>query len=179
MNSHEKMGLLMSIYHLIFESKTENTDITKELINDPKLLRWDWTNKTWVIGPVYGRWFVNGTLRGFDVGFDIGTKILDIRCVEQNPSTSSQYATMAQRGSRIIWVIQRDKNVWLGRIQDGEWTPAKERAYQPVQRNAAVAQTGPANMTEIPDIPNIGIPEHVIKHYEEDGYEPPWVEFPE
>jgi hypothetical protein len=174
MHNQERMDLLMAIYNAIFHSKAQNSDITKVGMNHPKLLMYDWTNKTWITGSVHGRWFKNGQLRGFDVGFNLGDRILDIRCIEQNPLTGSEPARMAQKGSKIMWVIQRDKNVWLGRIQDGQWIPARERAYQPVQHTAAASQTGPANMNEIPDIPgNLDIPEYVLHQFAEDDLDVP------
>ncbi len=50
------------------------------------------------------------------------------RYVEQNPNTSSAYATRTRGGARIVWVIRIARkingqwvpcNEWLGRIEDG------------------------------------------------------------
>lgn len=57
-----------------------------------------------------------------------------VRYVEQNPKTSSAYASRARHGARILWVIKTHQkaidaggkeyfvschNEWLGRVEDG------------------------------------------------------------
>jgi len=117
----------MGIYNNLFQSKQSNTDITKVNII---------TN----MGKFPGRWFVSQTLRGFDVDINAGDKIVQIRCLEQNPNKTDNLgnlkpnANLARLGHKIMWVIDR-KGSWLGRIQDGAWVPAFETATKPAQYN--------------------------------------------
>lgn len=40
--------------------------------------------------------------------------------VEQNPNTNSAYAARARQGAKIVWVIRKHDNEYLGRIEDGQ-----------------------------------------------------------
>lgn len=117
----------MGIYNNLFQSKQNNTDITK-------------VNIVTNMGAFPGRWFVSQTLRGFDVDINAGDKIVQIRCIEQNPNKTDNNgnlkpnANLARMGHKIMWVIDR-KDSWLGRIQDGAWVPAFETATKPAQYN--------------------------------------------
>jgi hypothetical protein len=123
MTNQEKMDILMGIYNNLFQSKQNNTDITK-------------VNIVTNMGTFPGRWFVSQTLRGFDVDINAGDKIVQIRCLEQNPNKTDNNgnlkpnANLARIGHKIMWVIDR-KDSWLGRIQDGAWIPAFETATKP------------------------------------------------
>lgn len=115
----------MGIYNTLFQSKQGNTDITAIGII---------TN----MGKFPGRWFVSQTLRGFDVDINAGNRIVQIRCIEQNPNKTDNLgnlkpnANLARMGHKIMWVIDRQDS-WLGRIQDGVWVPAFKPATKPAQ----------------------------------------------
>jgi hypothetical protein len=47
-----------------------------------------------------------------------------MRYVEQNPNSKSEYADRARSGARIIWVIRKSDNQYLGRV-DGDRVFAK------------------------------------------------------
>lgn len=178
----------MGIYNNLFQSKQNNTDITKINII---------TN----MGTFPGRWFVSQTLRGFDVDINAGDKIVQIRCLEQNPNKTDNNgnlkpnANLARMGHKIMWVIDR-KDSWLGRIQDGAWIPAFETATKPapaynyntpehaMQQNlpeipgqASYGQSladsiVPGNVPEIPG--NADIPEYVLQSVSEMEEPPDW-----
>lgn len=42
-----------------------------------------------------------------------------LRYLEQNPTTQSEYAKRTREGARIVWVIRKRDDAWLGRIEDG------------------------------------------------------------
>ena len=42
-----------------------------------------------------------------------------IRYVEQNQNTPSAYAERARQGAKIVWVIRKADNEYLGYIEDG------------------------------------------------------------
>lgn len=166
MTNQEKMAILMGIYNVLFQSKQANTDITQVGIM---------TN----VGKFTGRWFVGNTLRGFDVDINTGDKIVEIRCLEQNPNkvdnngNLKKFANLAQQGHKIMWVIDR-KGGWLGHIMDGVWTPSFEPATQPANANTGAItyiQLGPA-------VPNYNTPEHKARldaayaHIEKDQNDP-------
>jgi len=142
----------MGIYTALFQSKQSNTDITQVNII---------TN----MGKFPGRWFVQQTLRGFDVDINAGDKIVQIRCLEQNPNKTDNNgnlkpnANLARMGHKIMWVIDR-KDSWLGRIQDGTWIPAFETATKPVSTLPPVEHPAqgayPKDVPEIPGQPSYG-----------------------
>ena len=167
MNNQEKMALLMALYNGIFQSKAQNTDITAMGVTSPHVAG----------GIVMGRWFVNGTLRGFDFDVQNGTKMLQLRILEQNPDkfdpagNRSYYANLAHQGHCIAWVIDRKPSgSFLGRIQAGQWYASEQRATVPA--TPATQQTAAAlvpSVEGIPDIPNnIGIPDYVLIAVAED-----------
>lgn len=90
------------------------------------------------------RGFVNDTMYGIDLDLNLDGKLIQIRCLEQNPNKTldgkrlTKYAILARRGVKIMWVIDRNGS-FLGRIQDGQWHPAQDRAVSP----------GPPQQTEI------------------------------
>lgn len=43
-----------------------------------------------------------------------------VRYVEQNPHTSSPYASRARQGAQIVWCIRLSDNQYLGYIENGE-----------------------------------------------------------
>lgn len=179
------MNILMGIYNNLFQSKQSNTDITK-------------VNIVTNMGTFPGRWFVSQTLRGFDVDINAGDKIVQIRCLEQNPNKTDNAgnlkpnANLARMGHKIMWVIDR-KDSWLGRIQDGEWIPAFTPAVksvstlpveQPSFQNQA-AQDVPeaygqylADSIVLMDAPEISngtdIPEYVLQSVSEMEEPPDW-----
>ena len=161
MTNVEKMGLLMALYNGIFQSKAQNTDITALGVPSPHFTG----------GIVMGRWFVNGTLRGFDFDLHDGTKTLQLRILEQNPDKFDPagnrvyYANLAHQGHCIAWVIDRKPGgVFLGRIQAGQWYVSEQRATVPA--TPATQQTATALVPPvegIPDIPNnANIPDYVL-----------------
>ena len=145
MTNEQKMNILSMIFAAIFQSKATNSDITKVIMT---------TNR----GKFPGRWFVGNTLRGFDVDIDTGDKIVEIRCIEQNPNKTDNFgnlkkhANLAQLGHKIMWVIDR-KGSWLGHMMDNVWVPAFEPATQPATYTKLGSQ--PATETY-----NYDTPEH-------------------
>lgn len=173
MTNEEKMMLLKLIFNSLFQSKQQNTDITKVMMT---------TN----MGNFMGRWYSNNTLRGFDLSINLGNRIIDIRCVEQNPNKTDAKgnlkwtANLAQQGHKLMWVIDRNGG-FLGRMQDEEWIPGFEPAtqpaiQQPAQQNIqnAPAQTESLELDELPEIPNAAdIPEYILNSVAEMEEEPP------
>jgi hypothetical protein len=183
----------MQLFEAIWRSKLTNTDITQVQVSNPLLVN----------GIVTGRWFVNGTLRGFDFDVNINGKILQLRILEQNPNKRdmagnlSHYANLAQQGHKICWLIDKNGS-FLGRVQNGEWhfsqpratTPAQynqPNTYQPTQPNYQTAGAGVSNVSQtdlmdenswdtemIPDIPdNVDIPDAVLNHFANIDEDPP------
>jgi len=170
MTNQDKLNILLGIYNALFKSKAEGTDIESVgLITN--------------MGKFMGRWFVNRTLRGFDIDINLGDRIIELRCLEQNPNKTDDngnlktFANLARKGHKIMWVINR-KGSWLGHMQDGIWTPANDpvtkpatyvKVQPPAELNAGVTvteasvdpvkayqehlTTGVVNLEELPDIP--------------------------
>lgn len=136
MTNAEKMEMLMVAFTKIFLSKTKGTDITKETIV---------TNT----GTFAGRSFVDGLLRGFDFTANVGDRIVELRCLEQNPNKTDQFgnlkkfALLARQGHQIMWIIDRKVNKWLGRIMDGQW----EATFTPATTPASTMHAYNANGT--------------------------------
>lgn len=188
MTNQEKMALLMSAYDAIFSSKMLGTDITQIRLTDPNLMMWN--GQGWqASGVQHGRWFVNNTLRGFDMDINVGNnEVVQVRVLEQNPLKQSQYAVMARQGIRICWVIDRKvkENAFLGRIQDGQWHANEPRATYPATPGAVVYAPAPdvvpspdgvismenlpvINMETLPEIPDQeAIPEVVYNAFADD-----------
>jgi hypothetical protein len=102
-------------------------------------------------------------------------------------------ANAARRGSKIMWLIDRRQQVngFLGRVQDGVFHPSQDRAVAPVAKatpapvvpqpvpnvQAQVASQDPNDEESadelpweeesVPDLPDMGIPEYVMKYYED------------
>ena len=174
MTNEEKMAVLKLIFNVLFQSKQQNTEITQVLMT---------TN----VGNFMGRWFSDNTLRGFDVSINLGARIIDIRCVEQNPNKMDAKgnlkwtANLARQGHKIMWVIDRNGG-FLGRMQDGDWIPGFEPAtqpaayQQPIQQEAQnpAAQTESLELEELPELPNAAdIPEYILNSVSEMEEEPP------
>lgn len=66
------------------------------------------------VGVRYNRKVFTGGVRAFDIG--------NYRYVEQNPRTTSSWAKEARQGKRILWVIRRSDNKYLGRVVEGVLT---------------------------------------------------------
>lgn len=185
MDAQQRMAFMMLVFNAIFNSKANNTDISQVAINHPNIVN----------SPAKGRWFKGGTLRGFDITMNTGAKVVTLRCLEQNPTLTSQYAIQARNGSRIMWVIQlvtTGADNWLGRMQDGEWHASQERAttavIQPTPPGpvASAGEVGytpepqefhdyeePIHMEDLPDIPEMAdIPEAVLMSMAEDDDDP-------
>ena len=124
-------------------------------------------------------------------------RIIQLRFIEQNPDKVDgggklkPMAIAARRGSKIMWLIDRKvkspANGFLGRVQDGRFMPTQERAVVPAQKSAApaampakpvvaaahyagdevVVEHSPWEEGNIPEIPDIDIPEEVVKYYAE------------
>ncbi len=60
---------------------------------------------------VHTKKFKGGTLYAVDLD--------DRRYVEQNQNTRSAYADRARQGAKILWVIKRSNDQYLGYIEDG------------------------------------------------------------
>jgi hypothetical protein len=139
MTNEQKVNLILTVANAIFNSKAANDDIKAHVIH---------TNT----GVFPGRWFGDGkgggTLRGFDFTVQDHTGIVSLRILEQNPNKTDQFgnlkqnAILARQGHQIAWVIRRDVNVFLGKIQDGQWEPTRPRATTKTTYNPAVPGTG-------------------------------------
>ncbi|KKN32269.1 hypothetical protein LCGC14_0815490 [marine sediment metagenome] len=167
MTNVEKMGLLIALYNGIFQSKAQGTDITAMGIPNPHVAG----------GIVMGRWFVNGTLRGFDFNVQNGPNLLQLRMIEQNPDKTdaagnrTYYANLANQGHCIVWLIDRKPGgTFLGRIQAGQWHASQIRATVPATpANQQTAAALVPSVESIPDIPNdVGIPDYVLVAVSED-----------
>lgn len=135
MTNEEKVQLILYVTGVIFQSKLGNTDITQTTII---------TNTgTWP-----GRSFVGGKLRGFDFTVNANDQVIPLRILEQNPDKVDQFgnlkqnAVLARAGHQIAWVIRRDTNTFLGKVQDGKWIKSTPRATTTVQHNAGVPGAG-------------------------------------
>lgn len=186
MTNQEKMALLMQAYHAIFESRRLGTDIAQVRLNHPSLVMWN-GQQYQVAGAQNGRWFVNNTVRGFDLDISVGNNnVVQIRILEQNVNKQSQYAVMARQGIPIAWVIDRkvkDGDAFLGRIQSGQWHASEPRATYPAlpgptlpgpvvyasAPNVIPSPEGVIDMETMPDIPNQeAIPEAIYDSFADD-----------
>lgn len=139
MTNDQKVNLILLVANSIFKSKVNNTDIKGVTIT---------TN----MGSFPGRWFGDGkgggTLRGFDLSVKDHTGIITLRILEQNPNKTDQFgnlkanAILARQGHQIAWVIRRDTNTFLGKVQDGQWEQNRPRATTRVTYNSAVPGAG-------------------------------------
>lgn len=188
MTNKEKMDILLGIYNVLFQSKQSNTDITKVGVI---------TN----MGKFPGRWFVGQSLRGFDVDINTGDKIVEIRCIEQNPNKTDnlgnlkKHANLARQGHKIMWVINRQGG-WLGCLQDSIWIPS----FDPATKPAAVNYTNITETDGSPQLPaqdahaqqladgivpndipevagDVGIPEYVLQSISEMEEPPDWGDY--
>lgn len=131
MGFKENVQMFKVIAREIFKSKIANTDITKVSIR---------TNT----GVFPGRTFGNGKLRGFDIEFNPGKKVIPLRIIEQNPDKAdkyqnlSTYAILARQGKQIVWIIRKDTNEFIGRLVDDgkgdfDFTKSEPRALTSVK----------------------------------------------
>ena len=113
------------------------------------------------------------TIRGFDIDLNIGDKVIQLRCLEQNPNKTDhlgnlkQNSLLAQQGHKIMWVILRNGG-FLGRIQDGVWHASEQRAYSPKQPPVETPASQDRLASGIPDV-NTEIPEYILAYYAEHG----------
>jgi len=122
------------------------------------------------------RTFVNGTLRGIDVDLKIDGGLRKFRFIEQNPNKTDNkgalksFAQQARDGSQIVWLIDQGNDKFLGRIQDGTWYAAEERAYSVANQNSQpVVAPNQFDESYIPEIPDtINVPEYVQNYTEMD-----------
>lgn len=144
MTNQEKMDLLMHVFNVIFQSKASNMNIAQSSIQNPHIAN----NINGIAGRCFGRWFVNGTLRGFDIDVKTSIRILPLRCLEQNPNKRDNRgnltwsAALAQQGHQLMWVIDRSPGgEFLGRLQkdvgqeQAIWHPAFEPATKKVEEH--------------------------------------------
>ena len=81
-------------------------------------------------------------LRGCDIDIRTDEGIVKLRFIEQNPDKKdgmgnfTTYAQMARQGHKIVWVINRGIDEWIGRVQDGKWIPNQIHAYRTAQASA-------------------------------------------
>jgi len=153
MNHGQKVGFLLHLYQQVF-------GIIRfpfaEPPGQPRFERYaklfQDRVKTVLTGPEWAPWVIGGQicartfkcaergakiLMGFDVNLDLAlANPYPIRVVEQNPfkldgvGNLKPTAVMAQRGTKIIWVIRNDRSdTFLGKVQDGEFEASKPRAY--------------------------------------------------
>lgn len=186
MNNDQRMNLLRTVFQAIFQSKAMNSDIKQVIIQ---------TNT----GQFNGRWFVGGTLRGFDFSCNLGDRVISIRCLEQNPNKTDnfgnlkKFANLARQGHQIMWVINQNDNTWLGRMHNGEWhasfntatqpasysQPAQQGAYNPAASPDPYHEylnDGPQTVSidDLPELPNnVGIPDYVLQEIGEMDEDPP------
>lgn len=179
MNNQQKMELVMMAYRAIFTARQDNLleALTGQAVNIamrfPQCLG------------ARARLFKDSTtgqpnIPGFDISLDVGEinengtmKPLNLRFIAQNPNKRDgfgnlkQNAILAQRGHRIMWVINQNiDNGFLGKVMDENWEPSTPRAVYPANPNTnypnprqAVDQSGGQyNMNqgdwvaELPDI---------------------------
>jgi len=178
MTPSERMNFLQTVFNAIFTSKAQNTNISQVPVHHPAIVNEQHP------GVAYGRSFVKGTLRGYDVDLNIGDRIIQIRCLEQNPNKTDasgnlkQLAVAARQGHQIMWVIDRQQeNGFLGRIQNGTWIPSEQRAVKPANPPAAspapMAASASPTVGGLPVRPmpqNVGIPEYVVTEMEAYDY---------
>ena len=139
MTYEESMKLLQTLWQVIFSTKLNDMDISLYKIK---------TNT----GEWPGRWFKDSstgqqTLRGFDFTCNMGDRIIEIRCIEQNPNKTDNFgnlkamANRARRGEMIMWVIDRKQKGWdafLGHLvghylgKAPKWVSSKDQATRPV-----------------------------------------------
>jgi len=164
MTNQEQMSLLRAVVNTIFLSKAQGTDISQVVIQHPNLMQWSENPRGYQpSGRQNGRWFKNSvtgqiTLRGFDLNINLGTRVVLIRVLEQNPNKNSQYAIKARQGYEIAWVIDRRAQVggFLGRIEDGQWHESEQRATYPAnyqttnQLTTQNIEPGPHYTTAVP-----------------------------
>jgi len=136
MLNKERIQFMCMVGAAIFASKAAGTEITQVAITHPAIA---------IAGnKAYGRWFVGGMLRGFDVPvLDNGT-VKPLRILEQNPNKDitpghyTDFALAARAGKKIAWVIRRDfdpPNQYIGHmenkltngIETWEWFPQSDR----------------------------------------------------
>lgn len=175
LSNERKMGLLNHLYNIIFTSKAAGTDITKISVDAEWLPA---ITKGWV-----GRWFSKGSLRGFDIDLREGNGIIQLRVLEQNPNkintrtgVYSDFAVRAQRGERIMWIIDRSakENAFLGHIANGTFvpsTPVVTQTYTPAQPAYTPPQAAEVNVAALPDVPpGVDIPEFLTGELDEDPF---------
>jgi|GEM_PF-4319968 len=167
MTNTEKMNFIKQVATTIFQSKMVNSDITKISIIHPNIINDPNKGKG-----AYGRWFVNGTLRGFDIDLNLGNKVAKLRFIEHNPNkvdaqgNLKPLSNLARQGHQIVWMINRAiTNGFLGRVQDGEWISAKDYAYTKAGSGQNASQD--RTMNGVPVIPQeTNIPEYVVQNTE-------------
>ena len=168
MTNTERIAFLMQVYELIFTSKAQGTDPTTVALIHPNIAL---DPSRYITGK--GRWFVDQTIRGFDIDLNIGDKVIQLRCLEQNPNKTDhlgnlkQNSLLAQQWHKIMWVILRNGG-FLGRIQDGVWHASEQRAYSPKQPPVETPASQDRLASGIPDV-NTEIPEYVLAYYAEHG----------
>ncbi len=160
MTNGQKMGLLLDLFHSLFQAKAANKPHQEVAVTSHGMT-------------IVGRWFKDGTIRGYDFNVVNNGKTLRLRMIEQNPNTCDAagnlkyYSNLARQGTQIVWLINQDGG-FMGRIQDGTWHASKTTAtaaytgQQPYQPAAATAASLPVSAS-IPDIPaSVDIPDFVL-----------------
>jgi hypothetical protein len=173
MTNEQKMQLLRFIAGTIFQSKAQNTDITQiPLITNTG--RWP------------GRMF-KGDLRGFDFSLNLGDRIINLRCLEQNPNKTDnfgnlkKYAILARQGHKIMWVIDTKNNTFLGRLQDNVWYASFVTATTPAPAaavNTDFRRTIYADGRVVTNYADGRHTEHMADNRPADYYEPPGTQVP-
>jgi len=147
MTNQEKMDLLVRVFTVIFQSKAANTDITQSYIQNPHIAN----NVAGFAGRCSGRWFVNNTLRGFDIDVRTSVRVLPLRCLEQNPNKRDNMgnltwsAALVQQGHQLMWVIDRSPGgEFLGRLQKdaGQEQIVWHKAFEPATKPAVPGDQG-------------------------------------
>jgi len=178
MTGKEKMELLMLLNSTLWNAKKHNADQSEIRV----------LSKHLVGNGCRGRWFVQGTVRGFD--FDVRTPAgtVQLRMIEQNPNKTDNagnikpHALLARQGHCIVWVIDRNGS-FLGRIQDGKWIASEQRAVQPAPATmtstaqVAAEMKDPIRLEELPDVGVQDIDEFVLDAIANDEDAPEGIDY--
>ena len=119
MTEQEIIRLFLAVARLIFAIPIEK--ITSKSFHHPRASGYNGSKQ------IFGRAFSNGQIRAFDFNLDVGPvgypQIKQVRMMEQNPNKTDSYgnlktnALLARQGHRIVWIIRRNDDKWIGKIE--------------------------------------------------------------
>jgi hypothetical protein len=173
MNNEQKMALITYIYNMIFGTPHAQW---RQAPLPPQFAAFitSWVPQIWA----------QGAVRAVVVGINVGNRVLNLKFLEQNPNKLDSAGNLkdtsnrARRGERIMWVIDANQeNGFLGSMQNDQWVPSQDKAYQPVAPNTQVAAAGgvPSTINNVPIVPGtINTAEYVVSSFsnEEPEFDP-------